>query len=165
MTKAKQSGAFKGHRFPPEIISYALWAYFRFPMSFRDVEDLLYKRSVIVSYETIRSWVGKFGHQYAKVIRLDRPPPSGKWHLDEVVITIRGNKYWLWRAVDSKGPSHRCKQRLPGSGRAGHSCAVTPQHKGSRPLLSQIVQAIRSTAHPCYRQAGKLWDGPQETGT
>jgi hypothetical protein len=67
MTKAKQSGAFKGLRFPPEIISYALWAYFRFPMSFRDVEDLLYNRGVIVSYETIRSWVGKFGHQYGIV--------------------------------------------------------------------------------------------------
>ena len=117
MTKAKQSGAFKGHRFPSEIISYAVWVYFRFPMSFRDVEDLLYKRSVIVSYETIRSWVGKFGRQYAKVIRRDRPAPSDKWHLDEVAITIRGKKYWLWRAVDSKGPSHRCKQRLPGSGR------------------------------------------------
>jgi hypothetical protein len=164
MTKAKQSGAFKGHRFPPEIISYAVWAYFRFPMSFRDVEDLLYKRGVIVSYETIRSWVGKFGHQYANVIRCDRPAPSGKWHLDEVVITIRGKKYWLWRAVDSKGPSHRCKQRLPGNGRAGYSCTVTPQYKGSRPFLSQIVQAIRSTARPCYRQTGKLWGGPQETG-
>ena len=103
MTKAKQSGAFKGHRFPSEIISYAVWAYFRFPISFRDVEDLLYKRGVIVSYETIRSWVGKFGRQYAKVIRRDRPAPSDKWHLDEVVITIRGKKYWLLRAVDSKG--------------------------------------------------------------
>jgi putative transposase len=72
-------------------------------MSFRDVEDLLYKRGVIVSYEKIRSWVGKFGRQYAKVIRRDRPAPSDKWHLDEVVITIRGKKYWLWRAVDSKG--------------------------------------------------------------
>jgi hypothetical protein len=90
MTKAKQSGAFKGHRFPSEIISYAVWAYFRFPMSFRDVEDLLYKRGVVVSYETIRSWVGKFGHQYAKVIRRDPPAPSDKGHLDEVVITICG---------------------------------------------------------------------------
>ena len=72
-------------------------------MSFHDVEDLLYKRGVIVSYETIRSWVEKLGRQYAKVIRRDRPAPSDKWHLDEVVITIRGKKYWLWRAVDSKG--------------------------------------------------------------
>jgi putative transposase len=90
MTKAKQSGAFKGHRFPPEIISYAVWAYFRFPMSFRDVEDLLYKRSVIISYETIRSWVGKFGHQYAKVIRRDRPAPSDKWFCRKVFV-FRGD--------------------------------------------------------------------------
>jgi hypothetical protein len=162
MTKAKQSGAFKGHRFPSEIISYPVWAYFRFPMSFRDVEYILYKRGVIVSYETIRSWVGKLGHQYAKVIRRDRPAPSDKWHLDEVAITIRGKKYWLWRAVDSKGPSHRCKQRLPGSGRAGYSCTVTPQYNGSRPLLSQIVQAIWSTARPYYRQTGKLWGCTQD---
>jgi putative transposase len=101
MTKAKQSGVFKGHRFQSEIISYAVWAYFRFPISFRDVEDFLYKRSVIVSYETVRSWVRKFGHRYAKIIRRDRPAPSDKWHLDEVVITIRSKKYWLWRTIDS----------------------------------------------------------------
>lgn len=69
MTKPKQSGAFKSHRFPPEIIAYAVWAYFRFPMSLRDVEDLLAERGVVVSYETIRAWVAKFGSQYAKVIR------------------------------------------------------------------------------------------------
>jgi putative transposase len=103
MTKAKQSGAFKGHRFPSEVISYDLCAYFRFSMSFRDVEDFLYKRGVIVSYETIKSWLGKFGHHYAKVMHRDWPEPSDKWHLDEVVITIRGKKNWLWRAVDSKG--------------------------------------------------------------
>jgi hypothetical protein len=130
-------------------------------LSFPD--ELLYNRGVIVSYETIMSWVGKFGRQYAKVIRLDRPAPSDKWHLDEVVITIRGKKYWLWRAVDSKGPSHRCKQRLPGSGRAGYFCTVTPQYKGSRPFLSQMVQAIRPTARPCYRQTGKLWGGSEAT--
>lgn len=103
MTKPKQSGAFKGHRFPPEIIAYAVWAYFRFPMSLRDVEDLLAERGVVVSYETIRAWVAKFGSQYAKVIRRNRPRVADKWHLDEVVIPINGTKYWLWRAVDSRG--------------------------------------------------------------
>jgi hypothetical protein len=151
MTKAKQSGAFKGHRFPPEIISYAVWAYFRFPMSFRDVEDILYKRGVIVSYETIRSWVGKFGHQYAKVIRRDRPAPSDKWHLDEVVITIRGKSIGFGALLIARVTcwtflySHAAIQR-------------------QQTVFSQIVQAIRSTARPCYRQAGKLWGGPQETG-
>tara|TARA_R100001143_G_C3343425_1_gene125484 strand:- start:554 stop:1267 length:714 start_codon:yes stop_codon:yes gene_type:complete len=103
MTKAKHSGAFKGHRFPPEIIAYAVWSYFRFPLSLRDVEDLLAARGIIVSYETIRKWVGKFGINYAATIRRDRTAPSDKRHLDELVIPIRGRKFWLWRAVDSKG--------------------------------------------------------------
>lgn len=103
MTKPKQSGAFLGHRFPPEIIAYAVWAYHRFPISLRDVEDLLAARGIVVSYETIRAWVAKFGSQYAKVIRRDRPKVADKWHLDEVVLPINGKKYWLWRAVDSKG--------------------------------------------------------------
>jgi len=103
MTKPKQSGAFLGHRFPPEIIAYAVWAYHRFPMSLRDVEDLLAARGVVVSYETIRAWVAKFGPQYAKAIRRDRPKVADKWHLDEVVLPINGKKYWLWRAVDGKG--------------------------------------------------------------
>jgi len=103
MTKASQSGSFKGHRFPPEVIAYAVWAYFRFSMSLRDVEDLLAERGIVVSYETIRAWVAKFGGHYAKSIRRDRPAPSDKWHLDEVVITIGGTKHWLWRAVDCQG--------------------------------------------------------------
>jgi putative transposase len=103
MTKAKHSGTFKGHRFPPEIIAYAVWCYFRFSLSLRDVEDLLATRGIIVSYETIRKWVGKLGTKYAAPIRRDRPAPSDKWHLDEVVIPIRGRKFWLWRAIDSNG--------------------------------------------------------------
>jgi len=103
MIKPKQSGAFSGHRFPPEIIAYAVWAYHRFPMSLRDVEDLLAARGVVLSYETIRAWVAKFGLQYAKAIRRDRPKVADKWHLDEVVLPINSKKYWLWRAVDSKG--------------------------------------------------------------
>ena len=103
MTKPKQSGGFSRHRFSPEIIAYAVWAYHRFPMSLRDVEDLLAARGVVVSYQTIRAWVAKFGLQYAKAIRRDRPKVTDKWHLDEVVLPINGKKYWLWRAVDSKG--------------------------------------------------------------
>ena len=103
MTIPKQSGAFSGHRFPPEIIAYAVWAYHRFPMSLRDVEDLLAARGVVVSYKTIRAWVAKFGLQYAKAIRRDRPKVTDKSHPDEVVLPINGKKYWLWRAVDSEG--------------------------------------------------------------
>lgn len=72
-------------------------------MSLRDFEDLLAARGIVVSYETIRKWVGKFGTNYAASIRRDRPAPSDKWHLDEVVIPIRGRKFWLCRAIDSKG--------------------------------------------------------------
>ena len=103
MTKPKQSGAFKGHRFPPEIIAYVVWSYYRFTLSLRDVEDLLAARGILVSYETIRAWAAKFGSQYAKVIRCDRPKVADKWHLDEVVLPINGKMYWLWCAVDSRG--------------------------------------------------------------
>ena len=88
----------KGYRFPRSIISYAVWAYHRFALSLRDVEDLLAERGIKVSYETIRSWVRKFGTQIAKHVRAARQQPSDKWHLDEVVIMIRGVKHWLWRA-------------------------------------------------------------------
>ena len=135
MTKAKHSGALKGHRFPPEVIAYAVWSYFRFPLSLRDVEDLLAARGIIVSYETIRKWVGKFGKKCAASIRRDRPAPSDKWHLDEVVIPIRWRKFRLWRAIDSNSSSHRCKQRLPGNGRSRYSGSISAQHSRSETLF------------------------------
>jgi len=93
----------KGFRFLRRVIAYAVWAYHRFALSLRDVEDLLAERGVTVSYETIRDWVGRFGHQFAARIRRDRPAPADKWHLDEVVIRIKGRSHWLWRAVDANG--------------------------------------------------------------
>ena len=83
----------KGYRFPRSIISCAVCVYHRFALSLRDVEDLLAARGVTVSYETIRAWVGKFGAQIAKRIRAARKQPTDKWHLDEVVIAIRGKKH------------------------------------------------------------------------
>jgi putative transposase len=105
MTKPKNHPGFKGPRFPPEIIQYAVWLYFRFSLSLRDVEDLLVQRGIIVGHETVRFWVAKFGRQYAKSIRRDRPQVGDKWHLDEVVIGIRGKKHWLWCSVDQHGSS------------------------------------------------------------
>lgn len=93
----------KGFRFPREIIAYAVWAYHRFALSTADVEDLLAERGVMVSRESIRLWVNRFGTQFVTCIRRDRPGPSDKWHLCEVVIPIRGKKHWLWRAVDANG--------------------------------------------------------------
>ena len=113
----------KGFRFPGEIIAHAVWAYHRFAMSTADVEDLLAERGVIASREAIRLWVNRFGPHFANCVRRDRPRPNDKWHLDEVVFSVRGKKHWLWRAIDADGPSHRCKQRLPGNGRPRHSRA------------------------------------------
>lgn len=93
----------KGFRHPREIIAYAVWAYHRFALSTADVEDLLAERGVIVSRETIRLWVNRFGAYFADCIRRDRPSAADKWHLDEVVIPINGIEYWLWRAVDADG--------------------------------------------------------------
>jgi putative transposase len=93
----------KGSCYPREIIAYAVWIYHRFAMSTADVEDLLAERGVVVSRETVRLWVNRFGSHFAGCIRRDRPQPNDKWHLDEVVIVINGVKLWLWRAVDANG--------------------------------------------------------------
>jgi len=93
----------KGYRFPREIVAYAVWVYHRFALSTADVEDLLADRGVMVSRETIRKWVNRFGGHFADCTRRDRPAAGDKWHLDEVVIPINGRKYWLWRAVDANG--------------------------------------------------------------
>jgi putative transposase len=81
--------SFKRHRFPPEIIQHAVWLYARFTLSFRDVEDLLAERGIEVSNETVRRWVLKFGHSYARRLRRFRPRPDDRWHLDEMFVTIR----------------------------------------------------------------------------
>ncbi len=93
----------KGFRFPREIVSYAVWAYHRFALSTADVEDLLAERGVTVSRETVRQWVNRFGRHFADCVKRERPDAGDKWHLDEVVIPIGGEKYWLWRAVDANG--------------------------------------------------------------
>src|SRR6267378_1554804 len=94
---------YKGYRFPPAIISHAVWLYFRFSLSFRDVEELLAQRGIVVTYETVRQWCLKFGQTYANELRRRRPHCGDKWHLDEVFLTIRGERHYLWRAVDQDG--------------------------------------------------------------
>jgi len=95
--------SFKRHRFPAEIIRYAVWLYFRFTLSFRDVEELLAQRGIEVSYETIRCWTIKFGPQIARNLKRRRPAPSPRWHLDEMVCNVGGRRMYLWRAVDDEG--------------------------------------------------------------
>ena len=95
--------SFKRHRFPAEVIRYAVWLYFRFTLSLRDVEELLAQRGIQVSREAIRYWVNKFGPLIAANLRRRRPRPTGRWHLDEMVVKIGGRRMWLWRAVDDEG--------------------------------------------------------------
>src|SRR3954463_11819030 len=102
MTPAARS-PYAGHRFPPEVISHAVWLYFRFPLSLRMVEEMLAARGIVVSHETVRQWALKFGQEFANQIRRRLPRAGDKWHLDEVAIKIAGVKHWLWRAVDQTG--------------------------------------------------------------
>jgi putative transposase len=95
--------SYAGYRFPPVIIQQAVWLYARFTLSFRDVEDLLAERGVVVSHETVRRWVKHFGPTIAADLRRRRPKPHATWHLDEVFIKIDGRLVYLWRAVDAEG--------------------------------------------------------------
>ncbi len=94
---------YRRHRFPSEIISHCVWLYFRFSLSYRDVELLMTQRGVVLTYETVRQWCLKFGQQFANDLRRKRPRPGDKWHMDEVFIRINGEVHYLWRAVDQYG--------------------------------------------------------------
>ena len=91
--------SYRGYRYPAEIISHAVWLYFRFSLSLRDVEELLAERGVTVSHETIRAWCSRFRPSYAAGLRRRRAGVSDKWHLDEVQRKINGKRHWLWRAL------------------------------------------------------------------
>ncbi|URK86004.1 IS6 family transposase (plasmid) [Rhizobium sp. RCAM05350] len=101
MTSLARDPLYRRHRFPADVIARAVWLYFRFPLSLRMVEDMLAERGITVSHQTIRLWAEKFGRLFANNIRRRSVSRLGdKWHLDEVVVTVRGKKQWLWRAVD-----------------------------------------------------------------
>jgi putative transposase len=122
-----------GYRFPAEVISHAVWLYFRFPLSLRMVEEMLAARGIVVSHETVRPWALKFGQEFANRIRRRLPRAGDKWHLDEVIIKIVGVKHWLWRAVDQTGMVLDITDKLPsyGAARRGPMPGVEHrQHKG-----------------------------------
>jgi putative transposase len=100
--KTNKNG-YRGYRFPREIISHSVWLYHRFSLSFRDVEELLAKRGIIVTYETVRQWCRKFGPEYARRLKRRQGRLGDVWHLDEVFVKIRGERHYLWRAVDQDG--------------------------------------------------------------
>ncbi len=86
---------YKGFRFPPEIISHCVWLYFRFSLSYRDIEELMAERGIVLTYETVRQWCLKFGQTYANELHRRRPQCGDKWHLDEVFLTINGKRHYL----------------------------------------------------------------------
>ena len=98
-----QPKLYKRHRFPPEIIQYAVWLYHRFNFSHRDIEDLLAQRCITVSYESIRLWCNKFGSKYAQRLRRKHQGYGDTFYIDEVFVRIRGKQHYLWRAVDQDG--------------------------------------------------------------
>jgi putative transposase len=127
--------SYKGFRFPVEIISHCVWLYHRFPLNFREVEEMMMERGVAVTYETIRAWCRKFGQIYANGLRRRRSRPGDKWHLDEVFIKINGKTHYLWRAVDQDGtvldtrrasagdaPGAALRPRRPGQAARGGDC-------------------------------------------
>ena len=132
-----QSASYHGYRFPPDIISHAVWLYYRFCLSFRDAEDLLAQRGVTVTYETLRQWCQRFGPVYARQLRRRRGRLGDTWHLDEVFVTIQGRQQYLWRAVDENGDVldilvfHLCPHVAPPRARGVGSEAI-PQHPASR---------------------------------
>jgi putative transposase len=91
------------HRFPPAVIQHAIWLYLRFTLSYRDVKALLAERGLDLSYKTVRRWVLKFGPTIAREPRFRRARPSDRWHVDEMVVRIAGQRMYLWRAVDHEG--------------------------------------------------------------
>jgi len=95
--------SYKGFRFPVEIISHCVWLYHRFPLSLREVQEMMLQRGTVVSHETIRQWCRTFGQTYANALRRRRARPGDQWHLDEVFITIGRKTHYLWRAVDQHG--------------------------------------------------------------
>lgn len=94
---------YKRHRFPSEVISYAVWLYYRFNLSHRDIEDLLAQRGITVSYESIRLWCNKFGPRYARRLKRKHQGYGDTFFIDEVFVKIGGKQHYLWRAVDQDG--------------------------------------------------------------
>src|SRR5206468_4426214 len=103
LPRAMKPISYARHRFPSDVIRHAVWLYLRFTLSYRDVEDLLAERGLIVSNEAIRRWVLKFGPGIAKNLRRIRPKAYTRWHLDEMVVSLSGKQMYMWRAVDDEG--------------------------------------------------------------
>ena len=137
---------YAGYRFPPVIIQQAVWLYARFTLSFRDVEDLLAERGIMVSYETVRRWVKHFGPMIAADLRRRRPKPHSTWHLDEVFVKIDGRLVYLWRAVDAEGEVLDVLVQSKRDKRAAY-----PQCSSQARSAAHHLQACRRRTHVHHR--------------
>jgi putative transposase len=150
--------SYRRHRFPPVVIQHAVWLYLRFTLSYRDIKDLLAERGLDISYETVRSWVLKFGPVIARRLRRRRPRPSDRWHLDEMVVRIAGKRMYLWRAVDHEGEvldmlvqSRRdSRAAFAADAQASQEARVCAEIAGNRQaaLLRLGVQAVTADLPP-----------------
>src|SRR5262249_19678863 len=175
---------YKHHRFPTEIISHSVWLYYRFCLSYRDVEELLFVYGVLAPYEALRKWCQKFGQAYAHQLRHRRPQPGDKWHLDEVFLTIHDERHYLWRAVDqddnvldilvqSRRNKHAAKrffrkllkrlqyvprviitEKLKSYGAAKREILPGVEHRQSRYLNNRCANSHRPTRQREYRIQG-----------
>ena len=145
--------SYKGFRFPAEVISHAVWLYHRFPLSFREVEELLLARGIVVSHETVRSWCDRFGPQYAAELRRRRPQAGDKWHLDEVFIH-QGQR--IAAVPVARGG--------PGRQRPRHPRPVPAQREGRQAVHGQTHEEAAPGAESAgHRQAPLLRAGPPGT--
>ena len=100
---SKSERRYRRHRFPIEVVEQCVWLYFRFAVSYSDIEEMMAKRGIQVTYETVREWCHKFGSLYAAQLRTKRARVGMKWHMDEVFLKMNGVQHYLWRAVDQNG--------------------------------------------------------------
>ena len=138
--------SYKRHRFPREIVAHAVWPYFRFPLSLRLVEEIPLERGIVVSYETIRRWAIKFGADYAYRLKRKAPSRNDIWYLDEVVISINGEKRHLWRAVDQEGYVLDGIVQIPRDTKAARRLLTRLLRKQGRPPKRIITDKLGSYA-------------------
>jgi len=156
--------SYKGYRYPKEIIKFAILLYYRFSLSYRDIEEMLAYRNVEVSYETIRNWVDKYGIMYSHVIRKRRFCCSqDKWHLDEVCTKIKGQVCWIWRAIDSNGDELEVLVQRKRNARAARTLLKKLLKRQALPRVL-ITDKLRSYSKAHKDMLGDIVDHRQHKG-